>query len=84
MKKLDKIIQKCRHRACPQKCEYAIQVIKKIEKQLEKDIMDHIKSIVMNCKFSASILIGLINDILDLAKLETSQINFNNDYFDLT
>lgn len=36
-----------------------------------------------NSMFSASMVKNLINDLLDLAKLETQNFNFNNEYFNL-
>lgn len=35
-----------------------------------------------NISFQSSMLLTLIQDLLDLAKLETMNFKFNNDYFD--
>ena len=36
-----------------------------------------------NISYQSGMLITLINDLLDLAKLETMNFKFNEDYFDL-
>ena len=36
-----------------------------------------------NIKFQSSMLITLINDLLDLAKLETMNFSFNDEYFNI-
>jgi len=39
--------------------------------------------LLQNTIFSAKQITGLINDLLDLAKLEKGQFTFNNEYFNL-
>lgn len=38
---------------------------------------------LQNIKFQSKMLTNLINDLLDLAKINTLNFKFNNDYFDL-
>jgi signal transduction histidine kinase len=44
------------------------------------DVIDSLE----NCKYCSSILIRLVNDLMDLAKLENMKFTLNNSYFDLT
>lgn len=44
---------------------------------------DEIDTLLKNAHFSATMLLNLINDLLDLAKLENSSFNVNASYFDL-
>ena len=37
----------------------------------------------MNITFQSKMLTNLINDLLDLAKINTLNFKFNNDYFDM-
>ena len=45
--------------------------------------LGEIEMLLENCKFSAKQVTTLINDLLDLAKLEKGQFTFNNEYFNL-
>jgi signal transduction histidine kinase len=49
------------------------------DKQLKK-----ITSDLENCDFCSTMLLNLINDLLDLAKLEKMKFQLNNSFFDLT
>lgn len=42
-----------------------------------------IEVLLLNCMFSARMIKRLINDLLDLAKLQNGKFNFNNEYFNL-
>lgn len=37
-----------------------------------------------NCKYCSTMLLNLINDLMDLAKLEKMKFELNNEYFDIT
>ena len=37
-----------------------------------------------NCKYCSNMLLNLINDLMDLAKLEKMKFELNNEFFDLT
>jgi signal transduction histidine kinase len=50
---------------------------------LECNFMEEIEMLLQNSMFSAKQITTLINDLLDLAKLEKGQFTFNNEYFDL-
>ncbi len=41
------------------------------------------ESLLKNSLFSSNMLLNLINDLLDLAKMENSQFHLNNDLFNL-
>ena len=77
------MIEKSKAKTCSRKCELAHEMIRHLDRMLETDIRTNATSMIMNCVSSASIVTGLINDILDLAKLEASQIKLNYDYFNL-
>ena len=47
------------------------------EKKLE------IENLLKNSMFSSTMLLNLINDLLDLAKMENSSFNLNKTYFNL-
>jgi signal transduction histidine kinase len=42
-----------------------------------------IENLLKNSLFSSTMLLNLINDLLDLAKIENSSFNLNWNYFDL-
>lgn len=44
---------------------------------------DDIEGLLKNARFSSTMLLNLINDLLDLAKLENSSFNVNASYFNL-
>ena len=44
--------------------------------------MHQCENYLENMHFQSNMLITLINDLLDLAKLETMNFKFNDDYFD--
>ena len=37
-----------------------------------------------NCKYCSTMLLNLINDLMDLAKLEKMKFELNNEFFDIT
>ena len=41
------------------------------------------ETLILNSMFSARVIKRLINDLLDLAKLQNGKFNFINEYFDL-
>ena len=45
--------------------------------------MKEVESLLRNSLFSVTMLLNLINDLLDLAKIENSSFNFNKTYFNL-
>lgn len=45
-----------------------------------KETMDYLE----NISFQSNIMLTLISDLLDLAKMETMNLRFNNDYFNLS
>ena len=49
----------------------------------EGNYLEEIEMLLQNSIFSAKQITGLINDLLDLAKLEKGHFAFNNEYFNL-
>jgi signal transduction histidine kinase len=49
----------------------------------EGKLMEEVEMFLQNSVFSAKQITTLINDLLDLAKLEKGQFTFNNEYFNL-
>jgi signal transduction histidine kinase len=47
-------------------------------------MIDSIVNSLENCGYCATMLLNLINDLMDLAKLEKMKFQLNNDFFDLT
>jgi signal transduction histidine kinase len=45
--------------------------------------MQKIEAFMENVSFSSTTISGLVNDLLDLAKMESNNFQFNEDYFDL-
>jgi len=46
-------------------------------------MLEETETVLEHSIFSASMVTNLINDLLDLAKLETNNFNFSFDYFNL-
>ena len=46
--------------------------------------LDDIVSSLENCGYCSTMLLNLINDLMDLAKLEKMKFSLNNSFFDLT
>lgn len=59
-----------------------LQEMTQICSDQEKILVDAEKYLE-NIKFQSSMLVVLINDLLDLAKLETMNFSFNDEYFSL-
>ena len=59
-------------------------MIKAIEEFFSDDFMINIEGILQNSLFSSKMLLNLVNDLLDLAKMEQNTFQFSEDYFDLT
>jgi signal transduction histidine kinase len=49
----------------------------------EGKLIEEIEIFLQNSLFSAKQITTLINDLLDLAKLEKGKFTFNNEYFNL-
>ena len=45
--------------------------------------MNQVETMLENAVFSSKMLTTLINDLLDLAKLESNSFTFHEEYFDL-
>ena len=46
--------------------------------------IDEIVGSLENCEYCSTMLLNLINDLMDLAKLEKMKFQLNNSFFDLT
>jgi signal transduction histidine kinase len=46
--------------------------------------LDNVMSSVEKCGLDSTMLLNLINDLLDLAKLEKMSFQLNKDFFDIT
>ena len=54
-----------------------------IRKVLKNDYLQNIEDFLENVSFSSTTISNLVNDLLDLAKMESNNFQFNEDYFDL-
>lgn len=50
---------------------------------LKENINNRVESLLKNALFSSTMLLNLINDLLDLAKIENYSFNFNAQFFNL-
>ena len=50
----------------------------------DSEQIDEIVSSLENCGYCSTMLLNLINDLMDLAKLEKMKFSLNNSFFDLT
>lgn len=50
---------------------------------LRDDITNELEILLKNSLFNSTMLMNLINDLLDLAKIENSSFNFQANYFNL-
>ena len=57
--------------------------MKKLEEFFNTLFVSKIEKILENSIFSSTMLINLINDLLDLAKLEQNTFQFNYEYFNI-
>ena len=57
--------------------------INMLKEFFESDFLNNVEIFLQNSVFSAKMIHNLINDLLDLAKLEKGQFSFNNEYFNL-
>ena len=57
--------------------------IEMLQDFFEGNYLEEIEMLLQNSIFSAKQITALINDLLDLAKLEKGQFTFNNEYFSL-
>ena len=53
------------------------------EEFFDRDFMKDIEGILQSSLFSSKMLLNLVNDLLDLAKMEQNTFAFNEEYFDL-
>jgi signal transduction histidine kinase len=49
----------------------------------ENNFLEKVEKFLQNAMFSATMLNNLINDMMDLAKMESGTFIFHDDYFDL-
>jgi signal transduction histidine kinase len=49
----------------------------------ENNFLEKVEKFLKNAMFSATMLNNLINDMMDLAKMESGTFIFHDDYFDL-
>ena len=56
--------------------------ITKINKDMERNLLEAEKYLE-NISYQSNMLLTLINDLLDLAKFETMNFSFNEQYFNL-
>ena len=56
--------------------------ITKINKDMERNLLEAEKYLE-NISYQSNMLLTLINDLLDLAKFETMNFTFNEDYFNM-
>ena len=64
------------------KCKKELQEITKICKE-QGEILLETENYLENISYQSHMLITLINDLLDLAKFETMNFKFNEEYFNL-
>lgn len=69
------------HQSLVDKNQKELKELIHICKEQEK-ILTETEKYLENISFQSSMLLTLIQDLLDLAKLETMNFKFNNDYFD--
>lgn len=50
---------------------------------MREDVINELELLLKNSLFSSTMLLNLINDLLDLAKIENSSFNFQATYFNL-
>ena len=48
-----------------------------------EEFMEDLEGILQRSLFSSKMLLNLVNDLLDLAKIEQNTFQFNEEYFDL-
>lgn len=51
---------------------------------VENKQIDLVVNSLENCKYCSTMLLNLINDLMDLAKLEKMKFELNNEFFDIT
>lgn len=57
-------------------------MIQKIIELIEEPLLK-IEEIFKNVEFQSKMLTNLINDLLDLSKIDSLNFNFNNEFFDI-
>lgn len=64
-------------------CREQLEKVTKTSKEQEKILLEA-EDYLENIFFQSSMLLNLINDMLDLAKMETFNFEFNENYFNLS
>lgn len=54
-----------------------------LQRKIANKQFDEMEGFLKTANFSATMLLNLINDLLDLAKMENSSFNLNASYFNL-
>ena len=68
--------------SCPG-CQLSREELNILEEVLNLDKLHEIDQFLESIQFSATTISNLVNDLLDLAKMESNNFQFNEEYFDL-
>ena len=68
--------------SCPG-CQLSREELNILEEVLNFDKLHEIEQFLESIQFSATTISNLVNDLLDLAKMESNNFLFNEEYFDL-
>lgn len=67
--------------SCP--CCLSAEEITILKEVIESEYLQEIEQFIESIQFSATTISNLVNDLLDLAKMESNNFQFNEKYFDL-